>query len=757
MGNKLLRFRVKNFRSIEDSGWVNTDDVNCFVGTNESGKTNLLAALWKLRPSNQEPVSPLRDYPRALFDNFEKSGKNDVFILAHIVMSQTWALKASRKSGLLMSFCQTAIIGRNFSGEYKLFWAIPNSNSCLPALQGFYEHILKKDNEEERRGAAQYALNALKKLSERRITPSELFEISNAIDAFEAENDREGLTEILTELRYVVQRTYEFLTEDPAFADADLLKEAVAQLPVFVYYADYGNIDADIYLPHLIEDFSRDNLGEKEQAKVRTLKVLFDFLKLNPKEILSLGSENREKDINKLAEMTKKREILLQAASQTLSKKFKELWKQGDYKFRLQADGSYLRIWVSDGIRPEEVELEARSKGLQWFVSFFLVFTMESAKKDSIILLDEAGLSLHPLAQADLLNFIRFLSEKNQVLYTTHSPYLVDLSIPTYVVHVNSKGQSAVLQDWQHDKKTAEASVFTLRSAVFSHFFTNFDYEIILVAETTEQIYYQEISRILASQQHISLSKPLLFLPSQKGIDLIINLLGYYPKTIGFTENYPPEKIISLPANCLTAEDLMPKSMLAKEFSRLNRNEDGDDFDECADLKMPFCEQANAFCEKNQIFLPPQWRFDLAKKFTTQLKNGKYGIDEHHIALWKNFFEPISGLKSSEKLPEKNQENSIDFVKMQKIILILKQKFNFILEEIEELPNAENISKEINKLKKNLLLLEKSENFAEIAESTVPERLKKLPAFLRETPLDAKFIEELEAESRVLTEIINIP
>jgi hypothetical protein len=93
---------------------------------------------------------------------------------------------------------------------------------------------------------------------------------------------------------------------------------------------------------------------------------------------------------------------------------------------------------------------------------------------------------------------------------------------------------------------------------------------------------------------------------------------------------------------------------------------------------------------------------------------------------------------------------------MQKIILILKQKFNFILEEIEELPNAENISKEINKLKKNLLLLEKSENFAEIAESTVPERLKKLPAFLRETPLDAKFIEELEAESKVLTEIINI-
>jgi hypothetical protein len=347
------------------------------------------------------------------------------------------------------------------------------------------------------------------------------------------------------------------------------------------------------------------------------------------------------------------------------------------------------------------------------------------------------------------------LSEKNQVLYTTHSPFLVDLSIPTYVVHVNAKGHSAVLQDWQHDKKTADASVFTLRSAVFSHFFTNFDYEIILVADTSEQIYFQEIARILASQQHITLSKPLLFLPSQNGIDLIINLLGFFPKTIGFTENYPPEKIISLPSNCLTAEDLMPKSMLAKEFSRLNRNEDGDDFDESADIKKPFCEQANAFCEKNQIFLSPQWRFDLAKKFTAQLKNGKYGIDEQHIALWKQFFEPITGLKSAEKLPEKNSESTMDFVKMQKNIILLKQKFNFILEEIEELPNAENVSKEINKLKKNLLMLEKSENLAEIAESTLPERLKKLPFVLRETPLDVKFIEDLEAESKLLMEIIN--
>jgi hypothetical protein len=39
---KLLKFRVTNFRSVEDSGWVEVDDVTALIGTNESGKTNIL-------------------------------------------------------------------------------------------------------------------------------------------------------------------------------------------------------------------------------------------------------------------------------------------------------------------------------------------------------------------------------------------------------------------------------------------------------------------------------------------------------------------------------------------------------------------------------------------------------------------------------------------------------------------------------------------------------------------------------------------
>ena len=48
---QLLRYKVENFRSVEDSGWIECDNVTTLVGINEAGKSNLLLALWKLNLS----------------------------------------------------------------------------------------------------------------------------------------------------------------------------------------------------------------------------------------------------------------------------------------------------------------------------------------------------------------------------------------------------------------------------------------------------------------------------------------------------------------------------------------------------------------------------------------------------------------------------------------------------------------------------------------------------------------------------------
>jgi hypothetical protein len=74
-----------------------------------------------------------------------------------------------------------------------------------------------------------------------------------------------------------------------------------------------------------------------------------------------------------------------------------------------------------------EVELDQRSEGFQWTFSFLVVFFAEADSKhdNSILLLDEPGTSLHALKQAEFRNTVSKLSEKNQTLFSTHSPFMI--------------------------------------------------------------------------------------------------------------------------------------------------------------------------------------------------------------------------------------------------------------------------------------------------------------------------------------------
>jgi len=68
---ELLRFRVTDFRSVADSGWIDIGKVTALIGENESDKTNVLLPLWKLNPSGDGgEVDPIADYPRARYNDF---------------------------------------------------------------------------------------------------------------------------------------------------------------------------------------------------------------------------------------------------------------------------------------------------------------------------------------------------------------------------------------------------------------------------------------------------------------------------------------------------------------------------------------------------------------------------------------------------------------------------------------------------------------------------------------------------------------
>ena len=214
-------------------------------------------------------------------------------------------------------------------------------------------------------------------------------------------------------------------------------------IPHFVYYSNYGNLDSEIYLPTVISDMNRTDLTGTTAAKVRTLRILFSFINLKPQEILELGkdvvlddygnpvSNPSDEQLKDFSAKKDERTVLLDSASAKLTAKFRDWWKQGTYDFLLRADGYSFKIWVSDEKRPARVDLESRSTGLQWFLSFYLTFLVETAEtlSNAVLLLDEAGLSLHPLAQKDLVHFFQSLAENNQIIHTTHSPFLFDINI----------------------------------------------------------------------------------------------------------------------------------------------------------------------------------------------------------------------------------------------------------------------------------------------------------------------------------------
>ena len=95
---KLIKFRVTNFRSIEDSGEINLDSVLCLAGKNEAGKTAVMSALAGLNPHVSTPVlfHRERDYPRRYFLDYKKRHPDKE---AKIIESQ-WRLEAEDKQAL---------------------------------------------------------------------------------------------------------------------------------------------------------------------------------------------------------------------------------------------------------------------------------------------------------------------------------------------------------------------------------------------------------------------------------------------------------------------------------------------------------------------------------------------------------------------------------------------------------------------------------------------------------------------------------
>lgn len=384
----LRSIRIQNYKSIHASGPVTIEPtVTCLVGKNESGKTAMLESLYRLKPvaaGHPTKFDPLRDFPRRLYGRMKDEVPSMPVVEATLELSdeEVSDLEGRFGEGSLKSSVVTVTTG------------YPNKRTW--SVQADHSKMLAKLTADER--LAGVSMSGVKSVDD----------LIAAVDAV-AEPPAP-----LAEFRKSL--------DSPPYQR--LLNRLGALLPSFIYFSQYNTLPGVVSIKRL-QTVAEDDLEPGERTALSLLRLA--------------GVESEEFDEANY----EARKAALEAAANTLTDEVFEYWTQNtelqvelDIEFR-PVDGTppnpapppepYLQIRIRNNRHRVTLNFAERSAGFVWFFSFLAFFSeYRSTDEQHVLLLDEPGLNLHGTAQSDLLRYIdEQLAEDHQVIYTTHSPFMV--------------------------------------------------------------------------------------------------------------------------------------------------------------------------------------------------------------------------------------------------------------------------------------------------------------------------------------------
>lgn len=418
---RLESFRVRNYRSINDSGEVAVSRITALLGRNESGKSNLLRALHSLNPiGGFEALRPIKDFPR--HKRLEECTDDTP------VLSTTWVLDDDDKDALLevlprATEVEKVSIGRSYQGKFRTV--------------GFPELKAIPFDEADIKGKVKKVAAAVRAAGQQQESSTSL---DAAADAFEKETSatrrcdtwatqmvsaakvlRTALAGADAELTDKQEEVLSDLEElaDSIVGDKDAQQKArawaVSAIPKFIYVDEYPELDGHQDIAAYIQRKSQGQHLDSDKNFEKLCKVAG----LKPDELQKLYGQNDYETRNQLANR----------ASAVVTGEIKRLWKDRALKIRFNLDAHHLDTIISDPTSTYDVEvnLNDRSRGFQWFFAFYITFSADTDggnAENAVILLDEPGLYLHAKSQSDLLHHLE-VDFSNQILYSTHSPFMV--------------------------------------------------------------------------------------------------------------------------------------------------------------------------------------------------------------------------------------------------------------------------------------------------------------------------------------------
>jgi energy-coupling factor transporter ATP-binding protein EcfA2 len=416
---KLLKARVQNFRSAEDTGDFALDQVTCLVGKNEAGKSAVLLALAALNPHPSTPaiLDKERDYPRRHLTNYSvRHPENEA-----VVITTAWQLEDHEIEKVKGEFGANAFVSTEVT-VLRRYGKDPEWKLQID-LSAVFEYLF------EARGLQATEIEPLKAAANTKDLIKILKEMGTPTDAHSA---------LLAQLQ-----TYGSVTS----RIQELLKQF---LPYFMYFSNYDRMDGAIQIEATNSLISSKQI-ELEQH--RGQKLFAEFLDYSGVPISDIMKVTTYETFN----------ARLQAASNNITDQILEYWTQNpDLAVEVRVEqaksgdpppfnaGTIARARIDNHLHRVDTPFSERSAGFVWFFSFLVKFAqVKDDENPVVLLLDEPGLTLHGKAQGDLLKFFdEKLAPHHQIIYSTHSPFMVaaDRLLSARIVEdqVELKGQRRV-------------------------------------------------------------------------------------------------------------------------------------------------------------------------------------------------------------------------------------------------------------------------------------------------------------------------
>jgi predicted ATP-dependent endonuclease of OLD family len=487
---KLISAKIQNFKSIDNSTEVKIDEkITALVGQNESGKTAFLQSLHKARSSETGiGYDVTEDYPRKDLLDYEIEHERTPATVAIL----SYQLEANEIQEINEGLGFNVLDGLTFNVNHKY-----NNKTTIEIS------IPEKPYIDFIASNLEVPLEIRSDLGTE-VTVKTLIERLQKYDLNESgQRELENLSS-----QFKINSSWSNLLAEHVFQ-----KYISSRIPQFLYFDDYRIIPGKAHLPSIKQRKHSNTLTDEDRAVLR----LLDVARIELDTILQPGGYEREK-------------ARLEATSNKITSKVFKFWQQNKdlrVEFGVAEDphdnppfnsGKNFYIRVYNPRHGVTVPFDQRSKGFIWFFSFIAWFDSlqreVGSDKKLILLLDEPGLSLHALAQADLLNYIEHLSKEHQILYTTHSPFMVEGKCLYRVRTVEDREDKGTVVSSDVSGSTPN-TLFPLQAALGYSIAQNLfiSKQNLLVEGIADLAYLQTFSAILEAQNRTSLSHKIIITP----------------------------------------------------------------------------------------------------------------------------------------------------------------------------------------------------------------------------------------------------